>query len=145
MPAGCCLQQSATAVLVVWAVIHFHSYLYGHSVPSSRITRLSRQSWRHQTPWGNMPGGRPRSMAQESKVSTSISCTTLNSSMLLLMLSPEAHNQSPRRRSGRTRGASGHCTKLMEQSTLQSRFIPLLQPTVPCPRTVERSGSAGDD
>jgi hypothetical protein len=74
---------------VVWAVTHFHSYLYGHSV--TILTDHTAVKAVLETPNPSMPRGGPRSMAEGSKISTS--CTALGGSMPLPMLSPGAHNQ----------------------------------------------------
>ena len=76
---------------VVWAVTHFHSYLYGHSVTILTDHTAVKAVLETPTPRGNMSSGGPRSMAQGSK--TSKSCTAPDGSMPLLMPSLGAHNQ----------------------------------------------------
>ena len=50
---------------VIWAVTHFHSYFYGHSV-----TILTDHNWRPQTPRGSMASGGPKCMVLESRTFT---------------------------------------------------------------------------
>ena len=78
---------------VVWAVTHFHSYLYGYSV--TILTDHTAVKAVLETPNPSRKHAR-WSMAQGSKICRSY--TAPDGSMPLLMLSPGAHNQKSQMR-----------------------------------------------